>query len=118
MVYSNTTVYGEKLVCDFWSLAYFHFLKHLIMLLKSNYFYFYTLSQTLKEDMQLRFFKVETLLDNVYKTLEHNGFCWKQPNTHDTTQILNKSSCSRNTNMKNAYGAMINCDLFFTTGSE
>ena len=51
-IYSKTAVYGEKWVCYFWSLAYF-----------------YTLSKTLIacRDMQLRFFKVKTSLNNAFK---------------------------------------------------
>ena len=50
----------------------FTYLKHLIVLLRCNFFaglHFYTLSKTLIacRDMQLRFLKVKTLLNNAFK---------------------------------------------------
>ena len=52
----------------------FAFLKHLIVLLRCNFFsglHFYTLSKTLIacRDMQLRFLNVKTLLNNVFNVM-------------------------------------------------
>ena len=69
MVYSNTAVYmGGNEYGKSGHLSMFTALKHLMMLLKEQHFqyfiFIYTLSKTLItcRDMQLKFFKVETLL--------------------------------------------------------
>ena len=71
MVYSNTTVYGGNKYDISGHLHIFTILKH-FMLLKCSFFrvlYVYTLSQTVTayRAMQLRFFKVETMLNNYFK---------------------------------------------------
>ena len=73
-IYSNTAVYGEKWVKkkDKSShLSIFTSLKHLMVLLRCNFFRasFYTLSKTLIacRTMQLRFCKVKTWLHNAFK---------------------------------------------------
>ena len=57
-----------------------HSLKHLMILLKCNVFMisFYTLSRTLITcmAMQLRFLKVETLLNNDFNTVWYFGLTW------------------------------------------
>ena len=71
-IYSNTAVYEEKWVWYFWSLAYFRFFEALYGALEEHFQVFcsfYTLSKTLIActDMQLRFLKVKTLLNNAFK---------------------------------------------------
>ena len=69
--YSNTAVYGGNEYGNSGHLSNFTLLKHLMMLLKYNFsgLHFYTLSNTLItcRAMQLRLFKVETLLNNAFK---------------------------------------------------
>ena len=59
---------------------FFTSLKHLMVLLRCSFsgLHFYTLSKTLIacRDMQLRFFKVKTLLNNACKLLYHLCFYW------------------------------------------
>ena len=61
-------------------LSIFIYLKHLMMLLKCNYsgLHFYTLSKTLIScrAVQLRCFKVETLLNNTFTALHDFFFIW------------------------------------------
>ena len=68
-IYSNTAVYGEKLVRWIWSLVYFHFFEALNGAFEVQFsgLHLYKLSKTLIacRDMQLRIFKVKTLLNNV-----------------------------------------------------
>ena len=68
MVYSITQQYDK-----FGHLSIFTLLKHLMMLLKCNFsgLHFYTLLKTLIacRAMQLRYIKVETLLNNAFKNV-------------------------------------------------
>ena len=70
-IYSNTVVYGGKWVWWIWSLVYFHSFEALNDAFEVQFFsglHFYTLPKTLTaymyRAMQLRFFKVKTLLNN------------------------------------------------------
>ena len=70
--WSNTAVYGEKLVRCIWSLVYFLFFEALNGAFEVQFLsglHFYTVWKTLIvcRDMQLRFFKVKTLLNNAFK---------------------------------------------------
>ena len=62
---------GENEYGESGHLSIFTLLKHLMMLLKYNFsgLHFYTLPKTLIacRAMQLRFFKVKTLLNNAFK---------------------------------------------------
>ena len=75
MVYFNTAVYGGKsMVNPVTCIAIFTSLKHLMVLLRCNFFQGFIctpLSQTLIawRDMQLRFLKVKTLLNNAFNLL-------------------------------------------------
>ena len=70
-IYSNTAVYGEKWVWYFWSLAYFRFFEALNGAFEDNFFQGFIFTPYQRHwqhrDMQLRFFKVKTLLNNAFK---------------------------------------------------
>ena len=77
-IYSNTVVYWENEYGESGHLSIFTLLKHLMMLLKYNFFkasFAHLIKDT--DSMQLRFFfKVKALLNNAFKGIVAAGAAW------------------------------------------